>query len=90
MHDVERVRAIADLERRAAAIKDLTDATRTVDQAIRDVRAETVQQMRDDGWSHQQVADAFGVHRNRAQQIAEGRSGGHRRREANVEPDEGE
>lgn len=62
---------------------------------IRELRQRAVQELRAAGWSHQQIGDAIGVHRNRAQQIAEGRTGGTRRRAAvtddapEVDPDGG-
>jgi hypothetical protein len=85
--DLDRVRAIADPAERA---KELTRVVRQLPEigaAIREARRQAVQELRQAGWSHQMVADLLGVHRNRAQQIAEGRSGGNRR-PAQPDPDE--
>lgn len=45
---------------------------------LREIRQGAVQEMRDDGLSHAQVAAELGISRARAQQIAEGRTSGKR------------
>jgi hypothetical protein len=77
---VERIRAIADPAERAREIRVVLRDLADVDQAARQLRAETVQELRAAGMSHAKIGELLGIHRNRAQQVAEGRSGGTRRR----------
>lgn len=90
MAELANVQAIKDPAERA---KELTRIIRKLPElgaAIREARAEAVRELRKQGWSHQQVADLIGVARTRAQQIAEGRSGGKRRRVIEIESTEDE
>lgn len=79
--DIARVRAIPDPAKRAKAIGDVLAKLGDLIPQLRADRQAAVQQLRADGWSHQQVADALGISRGRAQQIAEGRATGRRRAE---------
>jgi len=83
--------AIRDPAARAQELTRIIRKLPEIGAAIREARAAAVRELRADGWSHQQVADLLGVHRNRAAQIAQGVAGGSRRRShVDAEPDDGE
>lgn len=88
MTAIARIRAIADPAERAREIRVVLRDLADVDQAARELRAETVRELRAAGLSHGQVGDLLGLHRNRAQQIAEGRSGGVKRRQGSAAADD--
>jgi hypothetical protein len=76
--DIDRIRAIADPGERAVAIGDVLNRLPAVAKELREDRRTAVLQLRDQGKSFGQIAEQLKIHRNRVQQIAEGRSDGGR------------
>jgi hypothetical protein len=77
---VEEVRSINDPAERAKRAQELQREAIDARKALAAIRTEAVRELRaardaehPDGWSHAQVAELLGVHRNNAQRIAEGR-----------------
>ncbi|MFC5802832.1 helix-turn-helix domain-containing protein [Streptomyces formicae] len=61
--------------------KDVSTALQAIPELqhwLREIRQAAVQELRDEGMSHAQVAAELGISRARAQQIAEGRTSGKR------------
>jgi len=73
--DVERIRTITDPAERAREIGKVLNALPEVMAELRAMRQAAVLEMRAKGMSHAAIAAELGVHRNRAQNIAEGRTG---------------
>lgn len=67
-----------DPTRRAKDVSTALQAIPELQKWLRGIRQSAVQEMRDDGLSHGQVAAELGISRARAQQIAEGRTTGKR------------
>ncbi|MFI1166588.1 sigma-70 family RNA polymerase sigma factor [Streptomyces sp. NPDC020801] len=67
-----------DATRRAKDVSAALQAIPELQKWLREIRHGAVQEMREDGLSHAQVAAELGVSRARAQQIAEGRTTGKR------------
>jgi predicted XRE-type DNA-binding protein len=65
---------IPDLVERGKALGDALKNLPTVQAELRQARQEVVLALREQGWSHAQVAAEFGLTRSRAQQIAEGKT----------------
>jgi DNA-directed RNA polymerase specialized sigma24 family protein len=71
------LRAIADipdLVERGKALSDALKKLPDVQAELRQARQDVVLALREQGWSHAQVAAEFGLTRSRAQQIAEGKT----------------
>ncbi|NEE03845.1 hypothetical protein [Phytoactinopolyspora halotolerans] len=72
--DLERLKALEDpLERAIEIAKMLNDVVGLEEELLR-LRREAVLQLRERGNSYGEIGQALGLHRNRVQQIAEGRS----------------
>jgi DNA-directed RNA polymerase specialized sigma24 family protein len=71
--DIERIERIEDPAERAVEVGRVLNALRASAAELRAMRQAAVLELRAKGWSHAQIAEALGIHRNRAQQIAEGR-----------------
>jgi hypothetical protein len=67
-----------DPTQRAKSVGTALQAIPKLQQWLREIRHGAVQEMREDGLSHAQVAAELGISRARAQQIAEGRTSGKR------------
>lgn len=67
-----------DATRRAKGVSVALQAIPDLQKWLREIRQGAVQEMRDGGLSHAQVAAELGISRARAQQIAEGRTTGKR------------
>jgi hypothetical protein len=82
LQELERIRGLVDAPTRAQAAQALIDALGEVEPELVSLRRDAVTELRsgEPQWSHQQVADLLDLHRNRAQQIARGLSGGHAQR----------
>jgi hypothetical protein len=70
------ITGIGDPTDRARAAAALLAAVPRLQSGLREIRQAAVQELRAQGHSWAEVGEAIGVHRNRAQQIGEGRSGG--------------
>lgn len=70
---VDSVRSISDPAERAKRAQDLQREAIEARKQLAAIRTEAVQELRAAGWSHASVAELLGIHRNRAQGIAEGR-----------------
>ncbi|MFF5265400.1 hypothetical protein ACFY4C_41510 [Actinomadura viridis] len=70
------LRDISDPTDRAKATGAMLDAIPALQRALRELRQSAVRELRAQGFSHAEVAQALGVSRSRAQQIAEGRTSG--------------
>ncbi|NED99288.1 helix-turn-helix domain-containing protein [Phytoactinopolyspora halotolerans] len=75
----ERIAAIADPVERAVEIGKVLNGLPEMASDLRELRQAAVLELRAAGWSYGQIGQALGLHRNRVQQIAEGRSGKTRR-----------
>lgn len=73
---MERIKKIRDPADRARRIGAALAKLPPLAAELRALRQAAVLELRDAGWSFTQIGEALGVHRNRAQQIAEGRPGG--------------
>ena len=67
-----------DAAQRAKTVGTALQAVPALQQWLREIRQGAVQEMREGGLSHAQVAAELGISRARAQQIAEGRTTGKR------------
>lgn len=74
--DLARIRAVADPAARAVEIGRLFKALSGIYGELREMRQAAVLELRAAGWSYGRIGDALDLHRNRVQQIAEGRTGG--------------
>ncbi|MFE4867756.1 sigma-70 family RNA polymerase sigma factor [Streptomyces sp. NPDC056682] len=77
-----------DATQRAKSVGHALQAIPELQHWLREIRQAAVQEMREDGLSHADVAAHLGVSRARAQQIAEGRSTGKRAKAAEQEQPE--
>lgn len=66
---LDQVRTTEPAEARALAAHDLLGRLQLAVEEVADLRGQAVASLRGEGWSHQQVADLLGVHRNRAAHI---------------------
>jgi hypothetical protein len=73
---VDDVRSISDPAERAKRAQELQREAIEARKALAAIRTEAVRELRADGWSHARIGELLGVHRNRAQGIAEGRGQG--------------
>lgn len=76
MADIERIRAIPDPAERAIEIGKVLNSLPDIAAELRADRQHALQELRDDGWSYGRIGERIGLHRNRVQQIVEGRSAG--------------
>lgn len=74
--DLARIKAVADPAERAAEIGKLFTALSGIYGELREMRQAAVLELRAAGWSYGKIGEKLGLHRNRVQQIAEGRTGG--------------
>src|SRR5262245_52768185 len=74
--DIDRIRRIADPAGRAVEIGRVLNALPEVAAELRAMRQQAVLELRSRGLSYAEIGHRLGLHRNRAQQIAEGRPGG--------------
>ncbi|WP_162450982.1 helix-turn-helix domain-containing protein [Phytoactinopolyspora mesophila] len=70
-----RINAISDPVQRAVEIGKLLNDLPHVAADLRELRQAAVLELREAGWSYGRIAAALGLHRNRVQHIAEGRTG---------------
>lgn len=75
-----------DPSRRAKNVSTALQAIPKLQQWLREIRQGAVQELREDGLSHAQVAAELGISRARAQQIAEGRTTGKRADDSSERP----
>ena len=73
MAEVERIKTITDPGERAVELGRVLNALPEKAAEVRALRQAAVLEMRAAGMSLADIAEKLGVHRNRAQQIAEGR-----------------
>ncbi|MFD7922472.1 RNA polymerase subunit sigma-70 [Streptomyces sp. NPDC059740] len=78
---ISDINALTDPTERARAATALLDAVPGLQKSARTARQEAVLELRAKGNSHADVAALLGITRSRAQQIAEGRSGGTARKQ---------
>ena len=76
--DLKHLAEQGDPTQRAKDVSTALQAIPELQHWLREIRQAAVQEMRDDGLSHAQVAAELGISRARAQQIAEGRTTGRR------------
>jgi DNA-directed RNA polymerase specialized sigma24 family protein len=76
LEDIDRIRAIRDPGERAVEIGKVLNALPKVTKELRELRQAAVKELRDLGLTYAQIGERLGLHRNRVQQIAEGRSAG--------------
>lgn len=74
--DIDRIKTIADPAERAREIGKVLNAVPVVYAELRQLRQAAVLELREQGLTYSQMAPLLGLHRNRIQQIAEGRTGG--------------
>lgn len=74
--DINRIKKIRDPAERARRIGVALAKLTPVATELRLMRQAAVLELRDAGWSYGRIGEALGLHRNRVQQIAEGRSAG--------------
>jgi DNA-directed RNA polymerase specialized sigma24 family protein len=76
MADIETIKQIADPAERARRIGVILGKLPDAMSELRAMRQAAVLELRAQGWSHAQIGEALGIHRNRAAQIADGKPGG--------------
>lgn len=74
--DIDDVTSIDDPAERAREIGRRLNAIPAWNARLRQMRQDAIQQMRGQGMSWAEIGREIGMHRNRVQQIGEGRSGG--------------
>lgn len=74
--DLDRIQAITDPGERAVEIGKVLNALPDITKELREMRQVAVREMRDLKMTYAQIGERLGLHRNRVQQIAEGRSAG--------------
>lgn len=72
---IERIKAIEDPAERAREVGAVLNALRGSSAQLRILRQEAVVELRRQGWTYARIGEELGLHRNRVQQIAEGRTG---------------
>jgi DNA-directed RNA polymerase specialized sigma24 family protein len=72
--EIERIKAVDDPLERAVEIGKLVTSLAQLQEELLRLRREAVLQLRERGYSYGEIGRALGLHRNRIQQIAEGRS----------------
>lgn len=76
--DIDRIKTIGDPAERAVAIGKVLVALPEVTTELRQMRQAAVLEMRAKGMSFGQIGETLGIHRNRVQQIADGKASGSR------------
>lgn len=76
LDDIEQVERIADPAERAREVGRRLAEIPTWQERLKAVRRAAVLELRADRYSFAQIGEMLSLHRNRVQQIAEGRSGG--------------
>lgn len=74
--ELARIKALDDPAARAVEIGKLFKSLADTYGELRELRQEAVLELRGAGWSYAKIGEALDLHRNRVQQIAEGRTGG--------------
>lgn len=74
--ELARIKALADPAERAVEIGRLFKSLADTYGELRELRQTAVLELRASGWSYGKIGEALDLHRNRVQQIAEGRTGG--------------
>lgn len=74
--DIDRIKAITDPADRAREVGQVLNALPTIYAELRAMRQAAVLELRAQGLSFGQIGELLSLHRNRVQQIAEGRSAG--------------
>lgn len=74
--DIDRIEKIEDPAERAVEIGKILNSLPEVAGELRSLRQKAVLELRERGLSYAEIAPLLDLHRNRVQQIAEGRSGG--------------
>ncbi len=75
MADIDAVENIADPAERAREVGRRMAEIPAVHARLKAIRRQAVVEMRAGGMSYAEIGDQLGLHRNRVQQIFEGRSG---------------
>lgn len=78
MADIEQIEEITDPLERALEIGRRLNQIPEFQAKLSDMRRAAVLEMKAQGMSYKEIGEALGMHRNRAQQIAEGRTAGGR------------
>lgn len=76
MPDISALEQIADPAERARAVGRCMAEVPAWQGRLKDIRRAAVLELRAQGMTFAEIAAALGLHRNRVQQIAEGRSSG--------------
>jgi DNA-directed RNA polymerase sigma subunit (sigma70/sigma32) len=76
MADIDQVEQIADPAERAREVGRRMAEIPILHARLKTIRQAAVQQMKDSGMTYAEIGEQLGLHRNRVQQILEGRSGG--------------
>ncbi len=76
MADVDALEQITDPAERAREVGRRMAQIPVVHQRLKEIRRTAVLEMREKGMSFADIGAELGLHRNRVQQIADGRSGG--------------
>ncbi|MFD6771117.1 hypothetical protein ACFWC6_33410 [Micromonospora chalcea] len=74
--DIDDIEQIADPAERARQVGDRLARVPEWQERLRKIRQAAVLEMRDRKMSYAEIGKELGLHRNRVQQIAEGRPGG--------------
>jgi DNA-directed RNA polymerase specialized sigma24 family protein len=74
--DIDQIEKIADPAERAREIGRRLAAITPWQEKLREMRQAAVLELRASRWSYAEIGRELGLHRNRVQQIAEGRAGG--------------
>jgi hypothetical protein len=80
MQRIAEIAEIEDLDEQTTALVELLQVIQETEPALTHLRAQVVKKRRLRGESHRQIAEALGISRGRAQQIAEGKHTGRRPR----------
>ena len=72
--DIEEIKAVRDPAERAVRIGQVLNALPGIAAELRDMRRQAVLELRAQGLSYAEIGERLGLHRNRVQQIAEGRT----------------
>lgn len=78
MADIDRIVQIPDPAERAVEIGRVLNTLQDITGELRSLRQAAVRELQAKGWSYAKIGEALDLHRNRVQQIAEGRAGGGR------------
>lgn len=69
-----RIEAISDPVERAMEIAKILNEMPNLSHELKAMRQAAILELRAAGWSYGRIGEALGIHRNRVQQIAEGRN----------------